>query len=216
MTDLASSHEHVFVPAAPAAPPLAVLALHGTGGDEHDLVPLAQRIAPGAAVLSPRGRVLEGTMPRFFRRLREGVFDQEDLRRRTDDLAVFVGAARSRYAIDDRPLVAIGYSNGANIATALLLRHPALLVGAILLRPMVPFEPAPEALPDLRRVSVLCLGGVADATMPSGEFERLHALLSRCGASVTAERTGRGHGLEQSDLVAAERWLASGVVATRV
>lgn len=207
--DPSSSHQHVFVPAAAGGPPFAVLALHGTGGDEHDLLPLVQRIAPGAAVLSPRGQVLEGALPRFFRRLREGVFDQEDLRLRSDELADFVAAARVRYAIDDRPIVAIGYSNGANIATAVMLRHPRLLAGAILLRPMVPFEPPPEALPDLRGVAVLCLNGRDDSTMPPGESERLRSMLERCGAAVRSEATGRGHGLEQSDLVAAQRWLAS-------
>ena len=128
---------HVFLPAegSAAGPPL--LLLHGTGGNEHDLLPLRDHLSPGAAVLSVRGTVLENGMPRFFRRIREGVFDEEDLRRRADDLAEFVVTASAAYGIERGSLVAVGFSNGANIASAMLLGRPDLLVGAVLLAAMV-------------------------------------------------------------------------------
>ena len=138
------SYIHRFEPGAdPTLPP--VLLLHGTGGDEADLVPLGREVAPGAALLSPRGNVLEGNMPRFFRRFREGLFDEEDVRRRARELADFVAAARHAYGLA-QPL-ALGYSNGANIAAALLLLHPKALAGAILLRAMAPLAESPK--PDL-------------------------------------------------------------------
>src|SRR5258708_6893964 len=141
MTDLGFNHR--FVPATkPGLPPL--LLLHGTGGDENDLVPLGQQLLPGAALLSPRGKVLENGMPRFFRRLAEGVFDLPDLKARTDELADFIAAARKAYGL--AAPVALGFSNGANIAASLLLTHPDALAGALLMRVTLPFEP--DALPD--------------------------------------------------------------------
>src|SRR5450755_4513769 len=126
MTSPKLSFTHRFEPGG--APPL--LLLHGTGGDENDLLPLGRMVAPGAALLSPRGKVLEGGMPRFFRRLAEGVFDEQDLRRRTQELADFVEDARRAYGFEAP--VALGFSNGANIASALLLLRPAALAGAAL------------------------------------------------------------------------------------
>ena len=137
---------HRFVPATDAYAPTLV-ALHGTGGDEAALIPLAPAIHPGAAVLSPRGRVLERGMPRFFARLSEGVFDQEDLAKRTIELADFIAWAAERYGFDPRRVYAVGHSNGANIAASVLLARPEALAGGVLFRAMVPFEP--EALPDL-------------------------------------------------------------------
>src|SRR6187397_432273 len=134
--------EHRFVPARPdgaGRPPL--LLLHGTGGDESDLLPLGEALAPGAAVLSPRGNVLENGMPRFFRRLAEGVFDEEDVIRRAHELADFVGAAAARHGFDPKRVIAVGYSNGANIAAAILLLRPGALAGAVLFRAMVPLVP---------------------------------------------------------------------------
>src|SRR5277367_4652874 len=137
---------HRFEPATrPGLAPL--LLLHGTGGDENDLLPLGQMISPGAALLSVRGQVLEHGMPRFFRRLAEGVFDENDVRRRANELADFVADARKRY--DLAAPIALGYSNGANIAAAMLLLRPQVLAGAILLRAMVPFAQPPK--PDLAR-----------------------------------------------------------------
>src|SRR3984957_18017783 len=165
---------HRFEPGAdPSRPPL--LLLHGTGGDETDLIPLGRAIAPGAALLSPRGNVLEGDMPRFFRRFREGLFDEDDVRRRAGQLANFVSEARRAYGVA-QPL-ALGYSNGANIAAAVLLLHPKALAGAILLRAMAPLADLPS--PDLFRVSVLILSGLNDPIAPRSSAERLAAALLR-------------------------------------
>ena len=149
---------HRFLPAGPGGG-TTLLLLHGTGGDEGDLLPLGRALLPGAALLSPRGRVLERGMPRFFRRLAEGVFDQEDLARRTDELAAFLEGAATRYGFDPGRVVAVGFSNGANIAASLLLRHPGRLRGAVLLSPMVPFEPEPA--PDLGGTPVFIGAGKA-------------------------------------------------------
>src|SRR3546814_43886 len=152
MTTTSLSFVHRFEPAAsPGRPP--VLLLHGTGGDENDLLPIGGMVAPGSALLSPRGKVLEGGMPRFFRRLAEGVFDQEDVRRRAHELADFVGEAREAYGLP--PPVALGFSNGANVAAAVLLLRPEVLAGAALLRPMVPLADPPAA--DLAGRPVLIL-----------------------------------------------------------
>jgi len=194
---------HRFEPATDAAwPPL--LLLHGTGGDEADLLPFGRLVAPGAALLSPRGAILENGMPRFFRRLAEGVFDQEDLRRRTDDLAGFVRDARARYGL--AAPVAVGFSNGANIAASLLLRHPGLLRGAALLRAMVPFEdPAAGALGG---TPVLLLSGTADPIIPPANSEKLAAMLRQAGAAVTYEQLPGGHGLSQMDVALTRDWMA--------
>ena len=148
---------HCYEPSArPGAPTL--LLLHGTGGNENDLLPLGRMVAPGAALLSPRGKVMENGMPRFFRRLAEGVFDEQDVRRRANELADFVTEARGRY---DLPApIAVGYSNGANIAAAVLLLRPEALAGAVLLRPMMPLRVSPVA--DLSGKSILLLSGAMD------------------------------------------------------
>ncbi len=182
-----------------------LLLLHGTGGDENDLMPLGARIAPGAALLSPRGKVLENGMPRYFRRLAEGVFDLEDLKARTDDLAAFVHEARKTYALD-KP-IAVGFSNGANIAWSLLLRHPELLAGAILMRAMLPADPAQA--PDLTGIPVLILDGEQDPLIPPGGHARLSRLLAKAGASVTTKALPTGHQLTAQDLALAQTWLAS-------
>lgn len=191
-----------FEAGAAGAP--ALLLLHGTGGSEHDLLPLGRELAPGAALLSPRGPVLEQGMPRFFRRLAEGVFDQADLARRTAELAAFVRAARSRHQLDAVPLVAVGYSNGANIAASLLLAGTGVLQGAVLLRAMVPFEP-PEP-PALDGVPVLLLAGESDP-IAGRQPARLAALLRAGGAAVTLEWQPTGHGLVPADLARAAAWL---------
>lgn len=194
---------HVYQPAAaPDAPTL--LLLHGTGGDEHDMLPIGA-IAPGAALLSPRGKVLEHGMPRFFRRLAEGVFDEEDVRRRAAELAQFVKDAASEYSFDRRHVVAVGFSNGANIASALLLLHPGLLAGAILFRAMVPLEPDPS--PRLEGTRILLSNGRMDPIVSVVETERLAALLRRSGAHVTLAWQDAGHELTRRDLDAARGWL---------
>jgi len=195
--------EHVF---EPGRGPLTLLLLHGTGGDEHDLVPLGRQLAPGAALLSPRGRVLEGTMPRFFRRLAVGRLDIPDLLARSDELATFVTAAAAAYDRDPAGIVAIGLSNGANIAASLLMRHPGLLHGAALLRPMLPYEP-PQP-PALTGVDVLILAGEADPYSSPAQVARLAQILREGRAEVVVRtEPGAGHGLTQGDLAALASWI---------
>ncbi len=200
MTDLGFIHR--FVPATdPRCPPL--LLLHGTGGDENDLIPLGQRLSPGAALLSPRGKVLENGMPRFFRRLAAGVFDLDDLKTRTVELAEFIARAREHYKLANP--IAVGFSNGANIAASLLLTHPKTLAGAVLLRATLPFEPA--ATPDLKNIPVLLLSGTADPMMPAASRDRLAAVLEQAGAALTYQVIPAGHNLTPQDLALAARWL---------
>lgn len=198
----ALSFTHRFVPATrPGRPP--VLLLHGTGGDETDLIPLGQAAAPGAALLSPRGQVLENGMPRFFRRFAEGVFDEADVTARAHELADFVGAAREAYGL--QPPVALGFSNGANIAAAVLLLRPEALAGAALLRPMTPLSRPPAA--DLTGRRVLVLSGAADPIVPAEDAARLAALLERSGAAVDHRTLPTGHGLSQADVNLTRAWL---------
>jgi phospholipase/carboxylesterase len=201
---------HRFVPASlPGLPSL--LLLHGTGGTEDDLLPLGERLLPGAALLSPRGRVLENGMPRFFRRLAEGVFDLDDLRRRTDELAEFVEAARRQYELPEPP-IAVGFSNGANIAASVLLRRPGTLGGGLLLRPMVPLVPDP--LPALGGVPVQINAGMADPIVTPAQSEALGELLRQSGAAVSLDWIRAGHTLTPSDLDIGARWIGR-VVAER-
>jgi predicted esterase len=183
-----------------------LLLLHGTGGDEDDLVPLGRKLLPGAGMLSPRGQVMERGAPRFFRRLAEGVFDQEDLARRTEDLARFVEAATEAYELQRDGIVAVGFSNGANIAASLLLRRPGLLRGAVLLSPMVPFDP--EALPDLTGTAVFIGAGRADAMVPATQTERLAELLREAGADVSVHWEEGGHAITPGEMNAARDWIA--------
>jgi phospholipase/carboxylesterase len=200
MTDLGFVHR--FVPATrPGLPPL--LLLHGTGGDENDLVPLGEAVSPGRALLSPRGQVLEHGMPRFFRRLAEGVFDLDDLKIRTQQLAEFIGKARAAYGIG-KP-IAVGFSNGANIAASLLLTEPDVLAGAILIRAMLPFEPV--TAPRLSGTPVLMLSGAADPLMPAVSRNRLAELLQQSGAKLRHDVLPAGHNLTQNDLTIAKQWL---------
>jgi predicted esterase len=196
---------HVFRPPSTAGAPVFLL-LHGTGGNEHDLVPLADMLLPDAGVLSPRGKVLERGMPRFFRRLAEGVFDEEDLRRRATELARFAGAARAHYGVADRQLIAVGFSNGANIAAALLVLHPGVLDAAVLFRAMVPL--VPETAPSLGGTRVLMANGRRDPMIPAAEADRLAAMLESAGASVTRHWESGGHELTAADVQAAKQWLA--------
>jgi predicted esterase len=197
--------EHVYTaPAAPDAPTL--LLLHGTGGTEHDLLPLAESLAPGAGVLSPRGKVLERGMARFFRRLAEGVFDLDDLRFRTHELAQFVGAASRHYGFDRARVIAIGFSNGANVAASTLLLEPGVLAGAILFRAMVPIVPDP--LPALQGTPVFMSNGRADSLIPAADAERLAELLRQAGATVTLQWQPGGHQLTRQDVAQAQEWLA--------
>lgn len=194
---------HRFEPAtAPSQAPL--LLLHGTGGDENDLLPLGRTVAPGAGLLSPRGRTLEAGMPRFFRRLAEGVFDEEDLTRRTHELADFVEQARADYGLPAP--IALGFSNGANIAAAMLLLRPEVLSGAVLLRAMSPFTRPPAAALDGK--PVLIVSGSFDPIIPEENAARLAATLSGAGAEVEHRSLPTGHGLSQADLGIVQAWLA--------
>ena len=198
---------HRFVPAnAPDAPTL--LLLHGTGGDEDSLLDLGRALSPDAALLSPRGRVLEnGMTPRFFRRLAEGVFDEDDLRARTHELADFVGTAAGRYGFNTGRVVAVGFSNGANIAAATLLLRPGVLRGAVLLRATVPLAPA--APPDLRGTNVLLAAGSHDPLVPRENTERLAAMLREGGAAVSLRWAEAGHQLTSAEVAEVRNWLAA-------
>jgi phospholipase/carboxylesterase len=200
-----STFTHRFVPARDATAPTLLL-LHGTGGDENDLLPIARMIDPGAAVLSPRGRVLEHGMPRFFRRLAEGVFDLQDLARRTIELGDFVQEAAAQYGVDAGRVVAIGYSNGANIAASLLLTRATTLAGAILFRPMLPFEP--EGPVDLHGKPILISAGRRDPLIPPDLTQRLADVFSLAGAAVTSSWYDTGHALTQADISDAAAWYA--------
>lgn len=198
---------HVFEPGTdPGRPP--ILLLHGTGGDERDLLPIGRMVAPGASLLSPRGKVLEGAMPRFFRRLAEGVFDEADLVARTHELADSIAEARERY---DLPApIALGFSNGANIAASLLLIRPDVLAGAALLRAMSPYAKPPQAYPppkaDLSGKPVLVLSGALDPIIPTEDAQRLVATLSASGAAVDHRILPTGHGLSQADIGLLRGW----------
>lgn len=191
------------------APPL--LLLHGTGGDETDLLPLGRAVSPGSALLAPRGQVLEHGMPRFFRRLAEGVFDEDDVRRRAHELADFVQAARARYGIA-APL-ALGFSNGANIAAAMLLLRPEALAGAVLLRAMVPLTETPKV--DLSDKPVLIVSGQFDPIIPASNAAQLAASLTRAGATVEHPVLPTGHQLSQADLTIAKQWMSNAALPRR-
>jgi phospholipase/carboxylesterase len=181
----------------------ALLLLHGTGGDENDLIPLGRLLRPGAALLSPRGQILENGQPRFFRRLAPGVFDEDDLIRRTHELADFVEDQSARQHLGK--VIAVGYSNGANIAASMLLLRPDALSGAILFRAMLPLEP-PQP-PQLDNTPVLLLAGRNDSMIPQESTQRLAALLERSGADLAIEWRDTGHGLEQPEFTLARDWL---------
>jgi len=190
---------------SPGTTPRTLLLLHGTGGNERDLIPLGRELDPNAALLSPRGKVLENGMPRFFRRLAEGVFDLEDLKYRTNELADFVSAAAQHYGFATHQLVAVGYSNGANIAASMLLLRPEILGAAILFRAMVPL--VPDKLPQLSSVHVWIGAGDQDPIIPPSEVQRLVELLRRAGTNVTIRFFNAGHGLTNDDVVTARDWL---------
>ena len=205
MTEESLGFVHRFVPAQTADAPTLLL-LHGTGGNENDLLPVGGMLDERAALLSPRGKVLEHGMPRFFRRLAEGVFDHEDLMRRTHELAGFVERSVDEYDIDQRRLFAVGFSNGANIAASLLLAYPRLLAGAVLLRAMVPFEP--DSAPDLSGIPVYLAAGRSDQMVPPENTERLAQVLREAGADVTLDWQPGGHGIGPDEIQAAQNWFA--------
>jgi predicted esterase len=193
---------HEFIPGNSSR---TLLLLHGTGGNERDLLPLGRELDPDASLLSPRGKILENGMPRFFRRLAEGVFDLEDLKYRANELADFVSAAAQHYGFALDNLVVVGYSNGANIAASMLLLRPEIMNAAILFRAMVPLIPA--KLPDLSSAHVWIGEGDQDPIIATSKGQRLVDLLRDAGATVTIRFFHAGHGLTNGDLETAGQWL---------
>ncbi len=197
---------HRFIPApGGAATARTLVLLHGTGGNEDDLLGLGRSLAPDANLLSPRGKILENGMPRFFRRLAEGVFDEEDLILRTHELADFLRAAAAEYGFAMEQVTALGYSNGANIAASLLLLRPEALNGAVLLRAMVPL--VPEEIPDLSGKRVFLASGLSDPILPIANARRLAGMLEEGGAEVDFRQIQAGHQLTSGELEAAHEWL---------
>jgi phospholipase/carboxylesterase len=198
---------HQFIPAANRQDQTTLLLLHGTGGNEKDLIPLGRELNPGAAILSPRGKVLESGMPRFFHRLAEGVFDIKDLKLRTHELADFVKEASKAYGFDLRYVTSVGYSNGANIASSLLLLFPEIISSAVLFRAMVPFKP--DKVPDLRTKHIFMAAGEHDPIVPKEQTETLYRLYKKGGANVVLHwEENSGHELGHDEIPAAKEWLA--------
>ena len=213
MAELEPTFVHQFVAAGVPDIGITLLLLHGTGGNEHDLLPLGRELLPGATLLSPRGRILELGMPRFFRRFGESVFDVDDLKFQTDELHQFVKAASERNGVSGNKIVAVGYSNGANIAASLLLLHPHLLSGAVLFRAMVPFTP--NFPTDLSRVKIFLAWGARDPMVPRDNAERLLDMFESLGAGVEEHWHKGGHELGEDDVTAAKKWLSRNRAAFR-
>ena len=204
MADLGFIHR--FVPPDNPASGDALVVLHGTGGDENDLIGIGQAIAPGAAILSPRGNVLENGAPRFFKRLAEGVFDPKEVRSRAEELARFVRAAAVTYRLDPSRIFAFGYSNGANVASTVMLVEPGVFQGSVLLRPMVVYEPSERS--DLTGSAVLISAGRMDPIVPTDSVERLAELFESAKAEVTLKWQLTGHSLVPSEVREAADWFA--------
>jgi predicted esterase len=195
---------HIFVPAEKPDSPTLLL-LHGTGGDERDLLGLGRELWPGAALLGVRGKVLENGMPRFFRRFAEGVFDVDDLKARTNELAEFIDVAAEHYGFSKRHLLAVGYSNGANIAASLIFLHPHYLAAGVLFRAQLPFTPG--LVRNFSELSVFLAGGMRDTIVPRDQTEQLAAILQNGGADVSMFWHRGGHELGEDDVDAARSWL---------
>jgi phospholipase/carboxylesterase len=196
-----STFIHNFVPGKLRS---TVLVLHGQGGDENDLLPIARALAPGATFLSPRGKAVEAGMARFFARVSPDVFDEAEVRARTAELADWVGAAVAQYKLDAAKVFALGFSNGASIAASTMLLHPGVLAGGLLLRPRTIVEPA--ELPDLKGAPVLVIAGQKDEKMPQGAGEYLARLLGKAGAAVEMAMADAGHDLTPQDFAAGKAW----------
>jgi len=203
-TDLGFVHR--YVPPEDDASGDTLVVLHGTGGDENDLVGVGQAVSPGAGILSPRGKVLEKGAPRFFRRLAEGVFDPKEVRSRGEELARFIRDAVAAYNLDGGRVFALGYSNGANVASTMMLVQPGLLQGAILLRPMLVYEP--DEVPSLNGSNALISAGRMDPIVPAESVEKLTALLRSAGCDVTLNWQLAAHNLLPSEIREAAKWLA--------
>jgi predicted esterase len=201
-----NSFAHRFLPASSSNQrSLTLLPLHGTGGNEDDLIPLATELSPNSAILSPRGRVIESGMPRFFRRFAEGIFDIEDVKLRSNELADFISSASKEYKFNPTTVVALGYSNGANIAASMLFLRPQVLLGAILFRALLPF--VPEKLPNLSGKSIFLSEGKYDRFVSRDRAENLKALLEKSGANVTLNWVLSDHSLVREEVEKAKRFL---------
>ena len=197
---------HRFVPAEDGATGDTLVVLHGTGGDENDLIGIGQAIAPGAAIVSPRGNVLENGAPRFFKRLAEGVFDPKEVRSRAEELARFIRAAVITYRLDATRVFALGYSNGANIASTIMFVEPEILHAAILFRPMLVYEPSEKN--DLTGSAAFISAGRMDPIVPAASVERLVELFDMAHADVTLKWQLAGHSLVPSEVREAAEWFA--------
>ncbi len=206
---VADKSDQTYGPKDHQSDSLTLLLLHGTGGNENDLIQVGQMLSPSASLLSPRGKVLENGMPRFFKRLAEGVFDLEDLKFRTRELADFVKEASSIYSFDLNKTIAVGFSNGANIAASLLLTYPGTLMGAILFRAMVPF--IPNSPLDLSDKKVLISAGVFDPLVSERQTQSLFDILDKSRANVTLKWQQSGHNLTESDILYAKEWLSENI-----
>ena len=206
---VADNSDQAYRPKDNKSETLTLLLLHGTGGNEDDLIQVGQMISPSASLLSPRGKVLENGMPRFFKRLAEGVFDLEDLKFRTRELADFVKDTSSIYGFDLNKTIAVGFSNGANIAASLLLSYPGTLMGAILFRAMVPF--IPNSPLDLSDKKVLLSAGVYDPIVSESQTQSLYDILKKSRATVTLKWQQSGHNLTESDILDAKEWLSESI-----
>jgi predicted esterase len=202
---MSDSHTNAFVHKFVAGKLAStVLVLHGQGGDENDLLPVARALAPGAALLSPRGRALEAGDSRFFARVSRDVFDEVEVRTRTAELAAWVRVAVADYGLDATRVYALGFSNGASIAASVMLLHPGVLAGGLLLRPRTILEPT--ELPDLKGAPVLAIAGARDEKMPAGASEHLSRLLGRAGAAVELAMLDTEHGLTPQDFSLGKSW----------
>jgi phospholipase/carboxylesterase len=199
-------HKHIYLPTDNPADKRVIILFHGTGGNEHDLIPIARKLAPGAGIFGVRGNISEQGMPRFFRRLSEGVFDEVDIHNRSAELQQFIREAGEVYEFDTDQLISVGYSNGANIATAINFLHPGLLKKNVLLRPMTPL--VPETTPDLSGTSVFMSFGAIDPLMPKGESDKLAKLYKDFGAEVSVNIEPTGHQLSHADLDKAAGWIS--------
>ena len=206
---VADNSDQAYRPKDNKSKTLTLLLLHGTGGNEDDLIQVGQMISPSASLLSPRGKVLENGMPRFFKRLAEGVFDLEDLKFRTRELADFVKDTSSIYGFDLNKTIAVGFSNGANIAASLLLSYPGTLMGAILFRAMVPF--IPNSPLDLSDKKVLLSAGVYDPIVSESQTQSLYNILKKSRANATLKWQQSGHNLTESDILDAKEWLSESI-----
>lgn len=202
-----AGYDYRFEPGSHSGGPgrKVLLLLHGTGGNEHSLIPVARLIAPDADLLAPRGNVPENGALRYFRRIAEGVLDLEDLKLRTGQLGEFVRAAVKKHGFDAGQVVAVGYSNGANIAASLMLTQPTALRHAVMLRAMLPFEPA--STPDLAGSSALIVAGTSDQLIPQANTERLASIMREAGCKLELQWLDTGHGLVQEDSTLAREYL---------